>query len=108
MRCRNTAATNAEDFFLESCSYCQLFPQIPRLQRGCHNNSDSVFPRSKLSLADRVIVLGDLRINLTGNVEMVQCQPDSCSLSSVAAFSSVSGVTPNRFGDEMTSISFSL
>lgn len=47
--------------FLESCSYCQLFPQVLIFQRGCHNNSESVFPRSKLSLADRSIVLGDLK-----------------------------------------------
>lgn len=47
--------------FLESCSYCQLFPQVLIFQRGCHNNSESVFPRSKLSLAERGIVLGDLK-----------------------------------------------
>lgn len=48
-------------FFLDSYSYCQLFPQVLIFQRICHNNSESVFPRSELSLADRGIVLGDLK-----------------------------------------------
>lgn len=47
--------------FLESYSYCQLFPQVLIFQRLCHNNSERVFPRYKLSLADRGIVLGDLK-----------------------------------------------
>lgn len=47
--------------FLESYSYCQLFPQVLIFQRLCHNNSEGVFPRSNLSLADRGIVLGDLK-----------------------------------------------
>lgn len=65
LRCRSTTATNIEGRFLRAVVIASFSHRFSYFREDV-TIIQSVFPRSKLSVADRGIVLGDL--NLTGNV----------------------------------------